>query len=53
MACWDKMFAYISTTDNIEYGITIQDTFFGFGLTFNTVFKMWGKSFKTAFFEIL
>ena len=40
MACCDKSSAYISTTDNIEYVITVQDTMFGFGLTFNTVFKL-------------
>ena len=51
LACWDKNFAYISTTDNVEYVITVHDTLFGFGLTLNTVFKMWGKFLKNATFE--
>ena len=32
--------------------IMIQDPFFGFGLTLNTVFKMWGTFLKNAIFEI-
>ena len=33
------------------YGITIQDSFYDFGLTLNTIiFKMWGKWKKKKFF---